>query len=947
MSKKLIAVALMLSFVAIAFAGNIVTEEARSWTAPAAEDGGVSWFSAPKAVPNGWYWMYDTNESGPPFSVMTLAALPGYQNIHTTGSKMAPYNDEPYQYTMPDSFWYYGVWYEPGDKLFISPDGWVSFDNTSEEGYPDPPADDPPFPVNANPNALIAPLWQDHNPTHDPDPSDNNRVYYEYDPTSRTLGIEWYQVEGHASGNIFTFEALLSMGGQDKLLVEGACGIVFSYHFIHFLYSTTSAGWDADNVHLPPAVGIEDYEGNFGVYYDTDVGSSGLANGRCIRMGYKRIFKHDVEAYAFLSPGGMVLRYTPIEPQLVVRNIGEETEHFTVTLDIYNGTEQVYHNVLGAYDLLPGFNDTIVAPCWEPGEIDELYDKVLFTSLERDECKHNDTHIVQSLVHCDDTFRYDWNYGDMWGWGINYGSFRFMAFYGVDGGVLISGGRTWLQNLYGTGYPAIEVLEANGGCGGTSVSNVVTNATCETFQVGWNYAYFGGFGAWANSGTPGNIWAAWTPASTPHGYHSEASMLTWPGPHSCYLGSGPGRGGYLYGSSFYWGGYSGSYYTSVTELFVHLGFGDYPLSPMPAPPCYYEEAHDLTAFRMEEPNIDYVEAGVDITPEIAIANIGRQTEPDGGFFPVKFFAIDTYGKINGVENDTIFADTSLISQIGWMGDATDDPDTLFVPITPWTPEGVCHPIEPFVFYELIGLVRLGEVGPDESDHCPYNDTVRRNVTCLLSHDVGVIDLDWPEEPDELPDIYGPGSTITPVALVENFGYDDEHDVEVRCEVTDVDSGGVELWHSLQNIIFLDWRGNVPGNPFTILVEFPTYNVLTDYHHQIIEARTELVGDLCPDNDEEIRHINSGIVEDIAGLPFTLEVASFTSAPTISFAVPYTVGVSLKVYDISGKLVSTLVSGSQTPGAHSVSWNTAGVAKGIYLVRMDTEGFSATKKVVLW
>jgi hypothetical protein len=904
--------------------------------------GSVSWSDDPKEIPNGWYWAYD-DASEPPFADPLMPPMPTFHDIHNTGNKIAPYGG-PYQYTMPDSFWFYGVWYEPGDKLFISEDGWVSFDNTSEEGFPDPPVDDPPFPVTANPNALIAPLWQDMDLSRTPGNPDNNRVYYEYYPATRVLGIEWYQVEGKTSGNVFTFETLLSLGGQDKLVTEGSCGIVFSYHFIHFLYNTTSAGWDADNLHDPPAVGIEDYQG---IYYEGE-----LADDRVIRMGYKKVFQHDIEAYAFLSPGRMVLRYTPFKPVVVVRNIGQETEQFTVTLDIYNGEEQVYHNMMGTCNLLSGQSDTLEAPCWEPGEIDELYDKVLLTSLGSDMCTYNDTLIVQSLVHCDDTLCYDWNYGDIWSWGINSGDYHFMTFYGVDGGVLVTGGQTYLTSLYGTGYPAMEVYEANAGCGATGPSNVAAEATCETFQAGWNQAWFGGFGAWVSAAAPGNIWAGWTPASTPSGYHGESGMLTWPGLHSCYSGGGFGRGAWMSGSSFYWGGHYSSYYTGMNELFVHLGFGEYPLSPLPAPPCYDEMPHDVTAFRMEEPNIDWVEAGVAITPEIAIANIGRQAEPDGGVFPVKFYAIDTYGKINWVDNDTIFADTQQVSHIGWMGDETDDPDTMFVEMDEWVPEGVCHETEPFVFYELIGLVQLGEVGPDESDHCPYNDTVRRNVSCLLSHDVGVIDLFWPEEPDMPPDIYGPGSTITPSCIVENFGYHEEHDVEVRCVVIDLDSNDVELWHSLQNITFLDWRGNVPDNPYTIQVDFPTYNVLTDWHRQTLYAQTELINDDCPDNDREWGPRHS--VEELKKpKSFSLEVFGVLKGKDhqVYFTVVNEAYVEVSVYDINGRQVKSLVSETCQPGEYSRTWDrtdNAGrrVAAGVYLIRMQAGEFNAVRKALI-
>lgn len=945
MSKKLFAVALILSFAAAAVAVEVTPAVAAQvealragWSAPV-EGGAVGWFSAPKETPNGWYYMYDNLESGPPFSDYTLPSMPSFSAINGTGSKLAPYNNEPFKYTLTDSFWFYGSWYEPGDYLFMSPDGWLSFDNASEDGFPTPPSTNPPIPNTDAPNSMIIALWADFNPTRDPgDAVTNNRVYYQRDPNTNNLVVEWYQIEGNATGNVYTFETILVVGGQDLLDVEGSCGVIFSRHYIHFLYSSSSAGWTADQ--NPAVVGIEDYTGAKGIWYQGTV-----ANSRVIRAGYHKIFQNDVEPYAFLSPGSMALRWTDIEPQFIVRNVGTETEHFPVTLEIYDsGGDEVYSYNINVYDLLPGASKTVVAPCWEPGEINEIYDKVLYVSLDRDKCLANDTLVVQTFIHCDDTFRYDWNTGDWYvAWGIS-SVISFLTFYGVDGGVLVSGGRTMIGPYPGSGYdnPALEVWAANGGCGAASVSgSPLVRVTSPTNQAGWNYAQFGGFGIWATAGTPGNIWAGVTSSGSYYaGYFPECGLFTWPAAHSCYLGGGPGFGGYKYYTSFYWGGYTGSYYTQPTELFVHLGFGSFPLSPKPQPPCYYDEPHDLTAFRMEEPNIDYVEDGDPITPEIAIANIGRQAEPDMGFIPISFIAINT------ATGDVQFHDSSLINAIGWLGDNTDNPDTLYVGLPIWTPEGICAEENPIVDYELVGLVRLGEVGPDESDHCPYNDTVRRNVQCLLSHDVGVIDVVLDPAPNEEPDRYNVGVGITTTATVENFGYNAENNFEVRMEVVDIDSGGVLLWHNLQNVSFLDWRGNDIDNPYTIEVTFPVFTTPND-HHMTIECRTELVGDGCPDDDEHVEHINSGIAEGPAGLPFSLEISSITSTPTVSFAVPYSVGVSLKVYDISGKLVTTLVDGSQTPGRHTMTWNTSGVAKGIYLVRMDAADYSATKKVVIW
>ncbi|MEA3312625.1 MAG: FlgD immunoglobulin-like domain containing protein [candidate division WOR-3 bacterium] len=963
MSKKLFAAALILSFAVLAFAapqdvigGKVLPATDGLGTTPV-EGGSVSWASAPKAIPNGWYWMYDNAETGPPFSVPSVPGLPSFEDITSDGNKLAPYNDQPYKYTLPDSFWYYGYWYEPGDHLYISPDGWVSLDPAASAGFPDPPTASPPFPVTDPPNAIMAALWQDMNPTQTPEPTcDTNRVYHRYTAMPSELIVQWYKTQGHANTRTYDFELSLSMGGQLMLMTEGECGVVFSFHFIHFLYNTSSDGWTADG----GKTGIENQSGERGIYYQGT-----LNDGRVIRAGYKRIFKHDVQAYVFLSPATTVLRFTDIQPKLIVRNIGEETEHFPVTFDIYDEDDNslVYHFNVSVNNLLPGEYDTIVGPCWTPGELypspdTHSYRKVAFSLLDRDECKHNDTLVDTSIVHCDGWLTpYAWNIADFPN-AVAFRMYRMATSFDMNNGTYVLGGRVFMgwrdpnNPMYSDVPPRLEVWASQNGCGGVpngSYSLGGGNYIGPAEWLKWHPIIFDK-AVWVSTADPGNFWMACANSLDPGasifvGWLPYLGMSPPPALSSCHTAYYPGRSGYWRtpngasgpSSYFRWGGMYARYHTHPIEPLTHLGF-----SPMPAPPCYYELAHDLTCYSMEQPASEYVEADVAITPNLAIANIGLQTEPDADFFTVGFIAVEEE------TSDTAFHETSLVSGPLEQG------DTIYATTAPWTPEGLCDEYDPFVYYELIGYVLLGRVGPDYSDHCPYNDTIRRNVTCLLSHDVGVIDMTWPELPDEEPDVYYPGSKITVTATVENFGINSEHDVEVRLEVRDVDSNDVELFHALKSIPFINWRGNEMGDPYTVDVTFPTYDVAND-HRQKLECRTELLNDACPDDDKEVREINTGIAETPAGLPFALDAITpnpFVGSTTISFAVPATVSVSLKVYDITGKLVTTLVSGNQAPGHHSVVWNGTddlgrSVAQGIYLVRMDAASFSATKKVVLY
>jgi len=78
---------------------------------------------------------------------------------------------------------------------------------------------------------------------------------------------------------------------------------------------------------------------------------------------------------------------------------------------------------------------------------------------------------------------------------------------------------------------------------------------------------------------------------------------------------------------------------------------------------------------------------------------------------------------------------------------------------------------------------------------------------------------------------------------------------------------------------------------------------------------------------------------------------FNPVTTIKFDMKEKGPVTLKIYNVAGQLVRTLVDERKDAGAYSIAWdgrnNTgATVASGIYFYKMETKGFSATKKLVM-
>ncbi|MCG8604446.1 T9SS type A sorting domain-containing protein, partial [bacterium] len=78
---------------------------------------------------------------------------------------------------------------------------------------------------------------------------------------------------------------------------------------------------------------------------------------------------------------------------------------------------------------------------------------------------------------------------------------------------------------------------------------------------------------------------------------------------------------------------------------------------------------------------------------------------------------------------------------------------------------------------------------------------------------------------------------------------------------------------------------------------------------------------------------------------------FNPNTTITFAVPEAGEVTLGIYNLKGQLIRTLHSGAIAAGRHSVIWNArdsqgAKVASGVYLYKLEIQGFVATKRLVL-
>lgn len=73
---------------------------------------------------------------------------------------------------------------------------------------------------------------------------------------------------------------------------------------------------------------------------------------------------------------------------------------------------------------------------------------------------------------------------------------------------------------------------------------------------------------------------------------------------------------------------------------------------------------------------------------------------------------------------------------------------------------------------------------------------------------------------------------------------------------------------------------------------------------------------------------------------------FNPTTRLSFALPEAAHAKLSAYDITGRLVATLVNGWREAGSHEVTFDGSGLASGIYVYRLTAGSFSACGKMVL-
>jgi hypothetical protein len=108
---------------------------------------------------------------------------------------------------------------------------------------------------------------------------------------------------------------------------------------------------------------------------------------------------------------------------------------------------------------------------------------------------------------------------------------------------------------------------------------------------------------------------------------------------------------------------------------------------------------------------------------------------------------------------------------------------------------------------------------------------------------------------------------------------------------------------------------------------------------------------CPDTFSFTTPAPTSIDDKLYEIPLTFSLKQnypnpFNPATTIQFDLPKTSWVSLKIYNILGEEVATLISDNMAAGTYKYRWNAAELASGLYIYRLEAGEYIKTKRMIL-
>ncbi|MGD8781553.1 MAG: FG-GAP-like repeat-containing protein, partial [Ignavibacteria bacterium] len=170
--------------------------------------------------------------------------------------------------------------------------------------------------------------------------------------------------------------------------------------------------------------------------------------------------------------------------------------------------------------------------------------------------------------------------------------------------------------------------------------------------------------------------------------------------------------------------------------------------------------------------------------------------------------------------------------------------------------------------------------------------------------------------------------------VNNYGFEIERNTPLVSDIPPSEGGTEGGW---EDIGFVNGNGNSNSPKSYSYTDSPTGGTTFKYRLKQIDF------DGAYEYSDEVEVNLSAITE------YSLEQNypnPFNPTTTIKYQIPETGNVTLKIYDILGREVKTLVNETQASGVYSVEFNASQLASGVYIYRLRAEDYVSVKKLML-
>ncbi len=235
----------------------------------------------------------------------------------------------------------------------------------------------------------------------------------------------------------------------------------------------------------------------------------------------------------------------------------------------------------------------------------------------------------------------------------------------------------------------------------------------------------------------------------------------------------------------------------------------------------------------------------------------------------------------------------------------------------------------------------------------------------MAHSVEVCEINGDSLPDVLGVAYGSGEVAywqnmggNPVTW-EKYSIDNSFSGALEVCAADIDSDGdIDVAGTAGISNQVAWWSNEGGNPIQWVKHILAFN--------FYDAWPICLGDIDNDGDidvvagsstlDEIRWWENLLITSVednpnnsAPLQFTLLQNfpnPFNPNTKIQYVIPQRSNVILKVYDILGKEVTTLVNEEKGQGVYTINFDANSLASGLYLYRLNADSFTDIRKMIL-